>query len=266
MGLGALTEKHVKDNPKNIVVHTLPYYPGEVLIDEDAGMVYDDTGKTFVGVLKEQAKNITNFSLPKHIKDIFESAFSNLSVVETIEAPCGFNVMHIYKLTQNCLKLKTIVAGEEQLVIENGIVYSKGFKDVIAVSKCAKISDFVCKEGVETIGPSAFEGHKELVNVQLPHTIKTIGNRAFANTSLTDISFPASLQELGEDAFSSCSLTAIVFEGQAPKGSNAFRGVKFTSSAYILVQKTYKDGFVKSYPALKRLIKTPLPKWLSWLN
>ena len=266
MGLGALTEKHVIDNPKNVVVHTLPYFPGEVIIDEDTGMVYDETGKTFVGVLKEQAKKITNFSLPKHIKDIFESAFSNLSAVETIEVPCGFDVMHVYKLAQHCLKLKTIVAGEEQLLIENGIVYSKGFKDVIAASKCAKISDFVCKEGVETIGPSVFEGHKELVNVQLPHTIKTIGNRAFANTSLTDISFPASLQELGEDAFSLCSLTAIVFEGQAPKGSNAFRGVKFTSSAYILVQKTYKDGFVKSYPSLKRLIKTPLPKWLSWLN
>ena len=266
MGLGALTEKHVIDNPKNVVVHTLPYFPGEVIIDEDTGMVYDETGKTFVGVLKEQAKKITDFSLPKHIKDIFESAFSNLSAVETIEVPCGFDVMHVYKLAQHCLKLKTIVAGEEQLLIENGIVYSKGFKDVIAASKCAKISDFVCKEGVETIGPSVFEGHKELVNVQLPHTIKTIGNRAFANTSLTDISFPASLQELGEDAFSLCSLTAIVFEGQAPKGSNAFRGVKFTSSAYILVQKTYKDGFVKSYPSLKRLIKTPLPKWLSWLN
>ncbi|MBQ3783086.1 MAG: leucine-rich repeat protein [Lachnospiraceae bacterium] len=266
MGLGALTEKHVIDNPKNVVIHTLPYYPGEVIIDEDTGMVYDETGKTFVGVLKEQAKKITNFSLPKHIKDIFESAFSNLSAVETIEVPCGFNMMHVYKLAQNCLKLKTIIAGEEQLLIENGIVYSKGFKDVIAVSKCTKISDFICKEGVETIGPSAFEGHKELVNVQLPHTIKTIGNRAFANTSLTDISFPASLQELGKEVFCSCSLSAVKFDGHAPEGSSAFNGVNFISSARIMVQKEYKDEFTRLYPTLKHLIKTPLPKWLSWLG
>ena len=266
MGLGALTEKHVKDNPKNIVVHTLPYYPGEVIIDEDTGIVYDETGKTFVGVLKEQAKKITNFSLPKHIKDIFESAFSNLSAVETIEVPCGFNMMHVYKLAQNCLKLKTIVAGEEQLLIENGIVYSKGFKDIIAVSERVKISDFVCKESVETVGHLAFEGHKELVNVQLPHTIKTIGDRAFANTSLTDISFPASLQELGKEVFCSCSLSAVKFDGHAPEGSSAFNGVNFISSARIMVQKEYKDEFTRLYPTLKHLIKTPLPKWLSWLG
>ncbi len=266
MGLGALTEKHVKENPKQVVVHTLPYYPGEVLIDEDTGMVYDETGKIFVGVLKEQAKKITNFSLPKHIEDVFESAFSNLSAIETIEAPSRFTVMHIYKLVQNSLKLKSIVAGEEQFLIENGIVYSKGFKDVIAVSKCAKISDFVCKEGVETIGHSAFEGHKELVNVQLPHTIKTIGDRAFANTSLTDISFPASLQEFGKEVFCSCSLSAVKFDGHSPEGSGAFNGANFLSSARIMVQKVYKDEFTRSYPTLKHLIKTPLPKWLSWLN
>lgn len=266
MGLGALTEKHVKDNPKNVVVHTLPNYPGEVFIVEETGMVYDEKGEVFVGVLKEKANNIINLSLPNHIKDIYESAFSYLSAVETIEAPSGFNLMQIYKLAHNCPKLKTIIAGEEQVLIENGIVYSKGFKDVIIVSKDVRITDFVCKEGVETIVSSAFEGHKELVKIQLPHTIKVIGDNAFANTGLTNVSFPESLQKLGEGVFCSCPLSAIVFEGKAPDGSNAFDGAIFTPSAYILVQKIYKDAFVYSYPKLKRLIKTPLPKWLSWLS
>ena len=266
MGLGALTEKHVKDNPKNVVVHTLPNYPGEVSIDEEIGMVYDEKGEVFVGVLKEKANNIINLSLPNHIKDIYESAFSYLSAVEEIVVPRGFDVVRLYQLAQNCPKLKTIDSGEEQIMIENGVVYSKGFKDVITVSKGIKITSFVCKEGVEAIGSSAFEGHKELVKIQLPQTIKTIGDNAFANTGLTDVSFPESLQKLGEDVFCSCSLSAVVFEGQAPDGSNAFDGVKFTPSAYILVQKVYKDAFVNSYPKLKRLIKTPLPKWLSWLN
>lgn len=266
MGLGALTEKHIKDNPKNVVVHTLPYYLGEVSIDEETSMVYDEKGEVFVGVIKEQARNIINLSLPNYIKDIYESAFSYLSAVEKIEAPNGFSAVHIFELARNCPKLKTIIAGEEQVLIENGIIYSKEFKDVITVSKDVKITDFVCKEGVETIGNSAFEGHKELVKIQLPHTIKTIGDNAFANTGLTDVSFPESLQKLGEDAFCSCSLSAVVFEGKAPDGSSAFDGVKFTPSAYILVQKAYKDAFVNSYPKLKRFIKTPLPKWLSWLN
>ena len=266
MVLGALTEKHVKDNPKNVVVHTLPNYPGEVSIDEETGMVYDEKGEVFVGVLKEKANNIINLSLSNYIKDIYESAFSYLSAVEEIVVPRGFDVVRLYELAQNCPKLKTIDSGEEQIMIENGVVYSKGFKDVITVSKGIKITSFVCKEGVEAIGSSAFEGHIELVKIQLPHTINTIGDNAFANTGLTDVSFPESLKKLGEDVFCSCSLSAVVFEGKAPDGFNAFDGAKFTPSAYILVQKAYKDAFVNSYPKLKRLIKTPLPKWLSWLN
>jgi hypothetical protein len=264
--LGALTEKHVKDNPKNVVVHTLPNYPGEVSIDEEIGMVYDEKGEVFVGVLKEKANNIINLSLPNHIKDIYESAFSYLSAVEEIVVPYGFDVVHIYELAKKCSRLKTIVAGEEQIMIEDGIVYSRDYKEIILVSSAVKFPCFVCKEGVEVISPHAFEDHKELEKVQLPNTIKTIGERAFANTGLTEISMPASLQKLGKDVFHSCSLFLVVFDGQVPEGSDAFNGANFIPSASIKVQKEYKDGFVKTYTSLKHLIKTPLPKWLSWLS
>lgn len=266
LGLGALTEKYVKDNSINVTVHTLPTYIGEVSIDEETSMVYDEKGETFVGVLKEQAKNIINLSLPNHIKDVYKSAFSNLSAVEKIVVPCGFDVVHIYELAKNCSKLKTIVTGEEQIMIEDGIVYSRDYKEIILVSSVVKFPCFVCKEGVEFISPHAFEDHKELEKVQLPNTIKTIGERAFANTGLTEISMPASLQKLGKEVFHSCPLFLVVFDGQVPEGAEAFNGASFTPSASIKVQKEYKDGFVKTYTSLKHLIKTPLPKWLSWLS
>lgn len=265
MGLGALTEKHVNDNPKNVVVHTLPNYPGEVSIVEETGMVYDEKGEVFVGVLKEKANNIINLSLP-NLKDIYESAFSYLSAVEKIVVPCGFDVVHIYELAKKCSKLKTIVAGEEQIMIEDGIVYSRDYKEIILVSSAVKFPCFVCKEGVEVISPHAFEDHKELGKVQLSNTIKIIGEKVFANTSLTEISMPASLQKLGKEVFHSCSLFLVVFDGQVPEGSDAFNGASFIPSASIKVQKEYKDGFVKTYTSLKHLIKTPLPKWLNWLS
>ena len=81
-----------------------------------------------------------------------------------------------------------------------------------------------------------------------------------------EIVFPFSLQKLGKEVFSSCNLSIVRFEGQIPSGTNAFDGVRFSPSAFIKVQKMYKDDFVRTYPKLKGIVKTPLPKWLSWLE
>ena len=129
-----------------------------------------------------------------------------------------------------------------------------------------KIQNFVCKEGVEIISSSAFEGHKELVTIQLPQTIKYISDRAFANTGISKITFPASLTRIGKEAFSNCKLSAVIFEGQIADGANAFDYADFDPSAYIKVQKIYKESFISKYPKLKSIVKTPLPKWLSWLE
>ncbi len=266
MGLGALTEKQVKDNSINIVMHTLPDYSGEILIDEESGMVYDEKGETFVGVLKEQAKDIITLIIPDHVKDISQHAFSRLLVVENIIVSGEFNIRKLYELAKRCPKIKTIIAGEDKIIIEDGIVYLNEYKEIMAIQSGIKITNVVCKEGVETIHPSVFENHKELIRIQLPQTIKTIGERAFANTGLSEVTIPASLQEFGKDVFYSCTLSSVVFDGKVPIGQYVFNGVKFAPSAFILVKKEFKEDFVKTYPAIKKLIKSPLPKWLSWLS
>ena len=265
-GLGVFAEKNIKNNSVNVVVHTLPYYPGEVSIDEATNLVYDEKGEIFVGVLQEQAKDIVCLSLPNHIKDIYESAFSQMIAVEKIVAPHIFNAKQIYELAKKCPKLKSIVAGEEQIIIEDGIVYTHNYKEIIAASKTIKIPSLICKEGVEVIASSAFEGHNELKTIKLPQTIKSISDRAFANTGITQIEIPTSLKELGKEVFASCNLSVILYHGPIASGTNAFDGVKFAPSGYIKVQKIYKDDFIRKYPNLKNIVKTPLPKWLSWLE
>lgn len=265
MGLGELSERYVKDDSVNVNVYTLPDYMGEVSVDEESGMVYDENGETFVGVLKERAKDIIELSLPNHVKNVYLSAFSNMSLLEKIVAPKGIDITRLYKLAaSDCPRLKTIIAGDSQIVIENNIVYTNSYKVIIAVSKHANITSFVCRDGVEIIEASAFEGHKELKSVQLPQTIKIISNKAFASTGITEIIIPASVKRMGDEVFKSCTLSMVVFEGQTPEGSNAFNGVSFMSSSVITVPKEYKSSYKEKYPSIKNLIKTPLPKWLSW--
>lgn len=267
-GLGQLTEKYVKEESPKVVIHTLPDYSGNIRIDEETGFVYSESGDTFVGVVGDKAKDIRIINLPDHIRNISEDALSvlNLKHVEEIIAPEGIPAKVIYDYAKSCPTLKKIIAGKEIISIENGVAYYNGYKEIIGVSKSTKIQSLVCKGGVEKISSSAFEGHKELVNVQLPQTIKSISDRAFANTGITEIIFPASLRDIGKEAFASCNLSAIIYDGQIADGVNAFDNVKFESSAYIKVQKIYKASFVNMYPKLKGVVKTPLPKWLSWLE
>ena len=267
-GLGALTEKLTREDSNIVIVHTLPDYDGEITIDEETGFVYNENGDTFVGILADNAKNIKTITLPNHIRSVSKDAFDVLSLksIEEIIAPEGIQVINIYDSAKSCRTLKTIVAGKDRISIEDGVAYYNGYKEIIDVSESVKIQNFVCKEGVEIISSSAFEGHKELVTIQLPQTIKYISDRAFANTGISKITFPASLTRIGKEAFSNCKLSAVIFEGQIADGANAFDYADFDSSAYIKVQKIYKESFISKYPKLKSIVKTPLPKWLSWLE
>ena len=267
-GLGALTEKLTSEDSNIVIVHTLPDYDGEITIDEETMVVYNENGDTFVGILADNAKNIKTITLPNHIRSVSKDAFDVLSLksIEEIIAPEGIQVIDIYDSAKSCRTLKTIVAGKDRISIEDGVAYYNGYKEIIDVSKSVKIQNFVCKEGVEIISFSAFEGHKELVTIQLPQTIKYISDRAFANTGISKITFPASLTRIGNEVFSNCKLSAVIFEGQIADGPNAFDYADFDSSAYIKVQKIYKESFISKYPKLKSLVKTPLPKWLSWLE
>ena len=258
----------IKEKYENVIINTLPDFHDEVSIDETTCFVFNEKGDTFVGILADKAKNVKTITLPNHIKCVKKDAFDVLSLksIEEIIAPEGIQVIDIYDSAKSCRTLKTIVAGKDRISIEDGVAYYNGYKEIIDVSKSVKIQNFVCKEGVEIISSSAFEGHKELVTIQLPQTIKYISDRAFANTGISKITFPASLTRIGKEAFSNCKLSAVIFEGQIADGANAFDYADFDPSAYIKVQKIYKESFISKYPKLKCIVKTPLPKWLSWLE
>lgn len=265
-GLGALTGKTTNDNA--VVVHTLPYFSGDVTIDEETGFVYNEKGDTFVGIITDKAKDIRTITLPSHIRSVTKNAFDAnfLKSVEEIVAPEGIPVKVLYDYAKSCQTLKTIVAGKNKINVEDGIAYYNGCKEIFHVPKSTIIHNLVCKEGTETIASSAFEGHKELVKIHFPQSIKNISDRAFANTGISEIVFPESLNRIGQEAFASCNLSAVVYEGKIADGSEAFDKANFVSSAYIKVHKIYKESFIRKYPKLKGLVKTPMPKWLSWLE
>lgn len=81
-------------------------------------------------------------------------------------------------------------------------------------------------EGVEVIGPMAFEKIGSFTRVCFPSTLKKIGEKAFAGTAVTKVEFPDSLESIGAQAFSYCrGLTSAEFcDGLKEIAPQAFEG------------------------------------------
>ena len=72
------------------------------------------------------------------------------------------------------------------------------------------------REGITSIGASAFESCTQLTQITLPESLKTIGNRAFVScTGLTEVTIPKGVTTIGsgDGAFGGCNnLELVTFE------------------------------------------------------
>lgn len=69
-----------------------------------------------------------------------------------------------------------------------------------------KIKTVVIKDGVTSIGTSAFYGYLALTSVTIPEGVTEIGTNAFYGcNALKNISVPASVTSIGASAFEDCS-------------------------------------------------------------
>ena len=75
----------------------------------------------------------------------------------------------------------------------------------------SKIKNVIIKNGVTSIGNSAFEICGKLTSIEIPNSVTSIGNRAFNYCrSLTSIKIPNSVKSIGDSTFEDCSsLTSV---------------------------------------------------------
>ena len=82
----------------------------------------------------------------------------------------------------------------------------------------------VVPDGVEAIGPNAFEG-SDVMTVTLPEGLLKIGDRAFANCAdLDSINFPRSLRVIGDEAFAGCANLDVEPPERVRLGVDLFKG------------------------------------------
>ena len=105
-----------------------------------------------------------------------------------------------------------------------------GFKD------CSSLETIALGKKIQTIGDNTFNNCGKITTVNVPASVKTIGQAAFIGTSLTSIVLGEGLQSIGQKAFAySSALTNIVsYATTAPTlGASAFEGVPQNASVKV---------------------------------
>ena len=110
--------------------------------------------------------------------------------------------------------------------------------------------------GLDYVGKEWFRGCKNMSNIVLPKTIKTIQPFAFAScSSLQEIELPASISEIGDEAFNDCPvLTTIRVRGTTPAKLTGKSQFSYVDGLKIYVPAASVDAYKTAWPGYKDYI------------
>jgi hypothetical protein len=158
-------------------------------------------GVKFVTVKSfDAATQVTSISIPSSVKRIDAGSFADATKLVSIK-----------------------VADPRFFQAVSGVLYDKDQSTLIAYPVSRKGSSFDVPKSVKVIGAEAFKGSKALKRIQFHSggALTIIGERAFAESSLTSIRIPVRVTSIGNGAFSkSKSLANVSFTIKNSKLSN----------------------------------------------
>ena len=169
---------YFKDEVANIAFY------GANASDDGRCLIIDGELKIFI------AKGITEYTIPKSVTSIGESAF------------------------RNCSSLTCITIPESVTSISEYAFYG-----------CSSLTSITIPNSVTSIGGGAFENCSSLTSITIPDSVTEIGEWALAGcTGLTNINIPNSVTKIGERAFNGCSsLTSITCLATTPPAIDDLR-------------------------------------------
>ena len=150
------------------------------------------------------ATNVENLTLPESVTTILESAFGLCHNMKQINIGAKVSKISPICMFWGCNANVTISKNNPNYMVDNGFLYTKDKKTLVACLKSCK-GEIIIDSGVENIGFVAFDA-QEITKVILPQSIKTIETYAFSQCEkLESIEIPNSIISIAVGAFDRCS-------------------------------------------------------------
>jgi len=162
----------------------------------------------------------------------------------------GKSISNVDKEIRRGLALQTItVDGNNQYFMSmNGVLYNKSATEIVLIPQ-TMTGKYVMPNSVRYVGSNVFQ-FSSVTSVVLSESLQAIGSQAFyKNTSIGSIKIPGTVKTIGDRAFADCTkLVAVYFEANVPPsiGSNAF-ATKNVKEPVLRVYSSMESGFLDNY-------------------
>lgn len=229
--------------------------------------------------------SLREVELPESLQEIGISAFEGCRSLRTIRIPAGLESIGLCAF-EGCGSLSELElrpqgkleigghafrdSGVTQLTMSGNVTLEEGCfegckqlesAEILDVpSDDAQADDLSARFGLEALPASTFERCTALDSVELPSTLASVGERAFAGCErLFSIELPYAVREIGVGAFEGCSL---LWSIDLPKGIETIRLGTF-ASCQSLSRVSLSDGLKtieeRAFSTCKMLGRVELP-------
>ena len=169
----------------------------------------------------EDCHVLSSINLPNTLTRIWDLAFEECLDLSAITIPASVIQIGVAPFPE-CTSLTAIsvAAGNKHYSSQDGVLFNYDKTTLIQYPAGRPASSYSIPRGVKTIGNGAFED-ATISSVTIPNTVTTIEPYAFWDTRLTAVTIPASVTSIGYGAFSECvNLTKenVTFLGDLPDG------------------------------------------------
>lgn len=153
------------------------------------------TGITDLSGLFLNNTNLCSIRIPDSVTTVGSAAFKNCTALREIELPSG-----IANISATAFENTGYV--NEKRNWENGVLYMGRW---LLRADASLSGSYAVKEGTVGIADCAFEGCKNLTHIELPNTLKYIGNSLFRDcAALTEIKIPRGVATMDIWTFYNC--------------------------------------------------------------